>query len=133
MKIPFLNSPVPLTHRGRRYPIQRDEEGKSLRQRCFKLFKQGKNPRELAEILGMKLPTARRYFSQWNGCSPALEAIYRGLRKELQTKEGLSPRIIGMLSTAMGMPKWQIVDILYRPHGLKSLLMGKLIEMRKKR
>ena len=131
MKFPFLNTSVPLTHQGRKYPIQRDEEGQSLRQRCFRLFKQGKNAREAAEFLDMKLATAHRYYSEWNQCPPALEATYKYLKKELKKKGGLSPRIIGILHDAMGMPEWEIVDILSRPNGLKSLLMGKFMEMRK--
>ena len=131
MKIPFFNSLVPITHQSRKYPIQRDEAGLSLRERAFILFKQGKKPSKVAEILGMKLTTARRYYSEWNQCPPALEAIYRGLKKELK-KSGLSPKIIGMLHDALGMAEWEVVNILSQPHGLKSLLMGKFVKMRKR-
>ena len=131
MKFRIFNTPVSSTNQGRKYPIQKDEEGQSLRQRCFRLFKQGKNSREAAEFLGMNLSTARRYYSEWNQCPPGLETIYRGLKKELRKNGGLSPQIIGMLRSAYGMPEWQIVDILNQSHGLKSLLMGKYVKMRK--
>ena len=85
MKFPFFNTRVPLTHRGRRYPIQRDDEGLSLRQRCFRLFKQGKNALEVTEIIGMNIATARRYYSGWNCCPPIDELIHDSLRKELKT------------------------------------------------
>ena len=127
-----LNLPFDFGKDRRRYPIQRDENGQSLRQRCFRLFKQGKNSREVAIILQMKLSTARRYYSEWNRCPPHLEAIYKGLKKELKTKGELSPKIIGMLQDALGMPEWEIVNILSRPNGLKSLLMGKFVRTRKR-
>lgn len=132
MKFHFFDMRVPRIHKGRRQLIQRDEEGKSQRQKCFALFRQGKNSRDVAEMLGMKLSTARRYYSQWNGCPPALEAIYRGLKRELKTKGELSPKIIGMLGFALGLPEWRIIEILHQSHGLKSLLMGKLVQMRRK-
>jgi hypothetical protein len=116
----------------RRYPIQRDEDGQSLRQRCFALFKQGKKAREVAVMLHMKLATTRRYYSQWNGCPPALDDIYKYLKQNLKKKGDLSPRIIGMISEALGIPEWEAVNMVSRPYGLKQLIMGDLIQQKKK-
>lgn len=131
MKFGFFNTKVPLIQKGRRYPIQKDQEGKSLRQRCFSLFRQGRNAYEAAKILNMKLASARRYYSQWNECPPALDAIYKGMKRDLKEKKELSPKIIGMLKEALGMPEWQIIEILSRPNGLKSLLKGKYMEIKR--
>ncbi len=127
-----FNLPFDFSKDRRKYPIQRDDVGQSLRQRCFELFRQGKNAREAGVILQMKLPTARRYFPQWNGCPPALEATYKYLRNELKTKRELSPGIIGMFGAALGLPEWEIVNMLSRPHGLKRLIMGELVRQRKR-
>jgi hypothetical protein len=131
MKFRFLNTPAPLTHQGRKHPIQKDEDGKSLRQRCFELFRQGRNVRETSEILYMKLATARRYYSEWNRCPPIFEATYKSLKAELKRKGEISSKIIGMLKEALNMPEWQIIGILSHPNGLKSLLKGKYIKIRK--
>ena len=116
----------------RRYPIRRDESGKSLRQRCFVLFKQGKSAKEAAVIMHMKLATARRYYSQWNECPPALQETYRFVKQDLKKKGDLSPRIIGMISKALGIPEWEAIKMVSRPYGLKQLIMGDLIRQRKK-
>jgi len=119
-------------HKSRKYPIQRDEGGQSFRQRCFRLFKEGEKAREAAIILQMKLSTARRYYSEWNHCPPIYEEMYKLLKQEIRSNGELSHRIIGTLSTALGMPEWEIIDILSRPNGLKSLLKGKFVQMRKR-
>jgi hypothetical protein len=131
MKFEFFNTKVPLVQKGRRYPIQKDEEGQSLRQRCFKLFSRRRNAREAAEILGMKLATARRYYSEWNRCPPIYEETYKSLRNELKRKGEISPEIIRTLKEALNMPECQIVDILSQPYGLQSLLKGKYVRIRK--
>ena len=115
----------------RNYPIQRDEDGQSLRQRCFGLFNQGKSAREAALILGMKLATARRYYSQWNEYPPFLQETYKYLKKELKEKGELSPRITGMISKGLGIPEWLVLRMVFRPYGLKQLLNGELIRQRK--
>jgi len=51
--------------RGRRYPIKRDDEGRSARQRAFALFDAGLMPAEVAAKVGVSARTARRYRSDW--------------------------------------------------------------------
>lgn len=130
MKFRFLNRPIPPTYKGRKYPIQRDEEGESMRKRCFELFRRGRSAREAAEVLGMKLATARRYYSQWNECPPYLEAICKGIREGLKNGT-LSQGIIRMLQEAYKMPQWEIYNILARPNGIKSLIMGRYAKIRR--
>jgi hypothetical protein len=116
----------------RKYPIQRDEDGRSLRQRCFALFKQGKKSKEVALILRMKLSTACRYHSEWNRNPPALDDMYKYLKKELKKKGELSPKIIGMIGKALGIPEWEALRMVSKPYGLKQLIMGDLLRQRKK-
>jgi hypothetical protein len=127
-----INMPFNFHHDQRRYPIRRNEDGQSLRQRCFALFKQGKSAKEAVVILHMKLATARKYYSQWNECPPALQETYRFVKQDLKKKGDLSPRIIGMISKALGIPEWEAIKMVSRPYGLKQLIMGDLIRKRKK-
>jgi hypothetical protein len=117
---------------GRKYPIQKDEAGHSLRKRAFILFKEGKRAAEVAKKLGMKPATASRYFSEWNQCPPNFEANYRIFKKTLKSNGELSPRIVGMISTTRGLPEWKVVEMLSQPHGLKQLIKGELPLQRKK-
>jgi hypothetical protein len=133
MKFRFLGRQVKIAHQGRKYPIQKDEQGRSLRKRCFTLFQEGKKPREVAILLDMKLDTVNRYYSEWNQCPPGLEVTYRLLEKELKTKKELSPEIISMISTNRGIPKWEVVQMLSRPNGLKRLIKGDLFNQYKER
>ena len=124
--------PFDFTKDRRQYPIQRDLTGQSLRQRCFYLFRQGKKAREVAVILRMKLTTTHRYYSQWNGCPPALEETYKFIKQDLKKKGELSPRVISMIGTALGIPEWEVFNMISRPHGLKQLIKGEFVLQRKK-
>jgi hypothetical protein len=132
MKLWSFNKAASPAPGGRKYPIQKDEAGHSLRKRAFILFKEGKRAVEVAKMLGMKPATASRYFSEWNQCPPNCEGTYSILKKALKTKGELSPRIVGMISTARGMPEWEVVEMLSQPHGLKQLIKGDLPLQRKK-
>ena len=125
--------PFDFNRDGRRYPIQRDESGRSLRQRRFALFKQGKSAKETAVILRMKLDTARRYYSQWNGCPPSQTETYRLLKQDLKKKGELSRNVVNMIGKFLGIPEWEVISMLSRPYGLKQLIMGELIRQRKKK
>jgi hypothetical protein len=133
MKLKFFRRPVQLLPRGRKYPIKKDEKGRSLRKRCFKLFQEGLKPPEAASILQMELTTARRYFSQWNQCPPPFESMYKSMKKELKIGGELSKNIISTISTTLGMPEWEVVQMLSRPNGLKRLIKGDLFNQYKER
>jgi len=132
MRFLKFSSPGLLAHESRKYPIRRDEAGRSLRKRAFALFKQGKKPKQVSEMLGMKAATASRYFSEWNRCPPNLEGTYNILKKALKTKGDLSPNVTGMISTTLGKPEWEVVEMLSQPDGLKRLIKGEFQLLRNK-
>ena len=92
----------------------------------------GRDAREAAVILHMKLATARRYYSEWNRYPPALEETYKFLKQNLKKKGELSPKVIGMIGKALGIPEWEVLSMISRPYGLKQLIMGDLIRQKKK-
>ena len=128
-----LNNPFDFYKDQRRYPIQRDEDGQSLRQRCFTLFKRGKKADEVAVILRMKLSTARRYYSEWNRCPPSREGTYKSIKQGLKKSGDLSPNIVGMIGKSLGIPEWEVLSMISRPYGLKQLIMGDLVQQKKKK
>jgi len=52
-------------NKGRKYPIKKDEYGRSARKRAFAAFNSGARPADVASEVGISLQTACRYFSDW--------------------------------------------------------------------
>jgi hypothetical protein len=59
----------------RKYPVKRDEKGKSARSRCFEMFEEQIPLSEIAERVGVNVDTVRRYHQQWKK-DPDLEHRY---------------------------------------------------------
>jgi hypothetical protein len=111
--------------RSRRFPIKRDGEGRSLRARCFELFKQGKRPVEVAGELMMKKNTAFRYFRDWQQRGPNTDRHY-AFAKQLFKKEAPErDSNIEIFSKMLGIEKEEFETILSQPHGLRRFLSGK--------
>jgi hypothetical protein len=122
MKMPrFL-----LRKKHRKYPIQRDESGKSLRARCFELFEEGKRPVEVAEELKVKVPTVCRYFRDWQRLGPDFKKQYAFLKEMFKKTAPDRSHDVQLFSQMLRIDEEQFEAILSRPHGLKQLLTGKL-------
>ena len=108
--------------KGRRYPIQRDWSGKSLRERCFLEFDEGKRPVVVARELRAKESTVFTYFRQWKRFGPHI-------RKQIVFIKGLlaenSPdriRWMTFFAETCGITVEEFQAILSIPHGLRRLL-----------
>jgi GrpB-like predicted nucleotidyltransferase (UPF0157 family) len=110
----------------RKYPIKRDEEGRSLRERCFEEFKQNKRPTEVAEELKMNEATAYRYFRDWKRLGPNFEQHYSYLKSLFNKTAPDRDKSIQLFARACGIEKEQLETILSRPHGLRRLMTKKL-------
>ena len=66
----------------RKYPIIRDEIGKSARQRCFEMFEDQVSFKEIAAVTGAKLDTVYRYHRQWSK-NPKIETTIKYFKKQL--------------------------------------------------
>jgi hypothetical protein len=64
----------------RKQPIQRDDEGRSLRQRTVLEFDRGRTPEIAASALGMKLSTAQRYHRAWRKTEKNIALKYEATR-----------------------------------------------------
>ena len=109
----------------RRYPIRRDEYGKSARERCFEMFEEKVALPEISRVVGVPLTTVYTYHSQWKK-DPHLELRLVYMKGLLNNKNPERERTLNLLAQACGIEKEQIETILSQPYGLKRLATGKL-------
>ncbi len=69
------------SRKSRKYPIKRDQEGKSLRARCFERFERHQRPADIARELNMQEPTVQRYFRQWQKLGPNFDRKHDYFKK----------------------------------------------------
>jgi hypothetical protein len=121
MRLPGLHF-----RKSRRYPIQRDEKGHSLRERCFSLFLEGKLPPEVMVLLHMKKETVYRYYRDWLKCDPYFDSHYTFTSRLFNKTNPEREKNIELFSTSLGISKEEFEAVLSRPHGLHQLMKGKL-------
>ena len=114
-----------LRKKSRKYPIKRDEYGRSAWQRAFEAFDAGKRPAEVTQIVQITLRTACRYFADWKKLPTNLEESHRLMKAVRRSHGEFSAETIKMLATYFDMPEEEVIARLQKPWGLKQLLMGK--------
>jgi hypothetical protein len=122
-----------LRRRSRKYPIKRDEYGRSARQRAFKVFDSGKRPGEVAQIIEISPRTAYRYFADWKKLPRNLELRYQMLKTVRERSKDFSQKTVDLLSSSLEMSEEEVMERLEKPWGLKQLLMGKWPDHRQER
>lgn len=115
---------IKLKTKSRKYPIKRDEYGRTARQRAFAAFQEGKRPAEVSRMAGIRLSTACRYFADWKKLPANVDIRYKLLKVMRKSDGEFSEKTIRMLATNLGMPEEEVIDRLHKPWGLKQLLMG---------
>ena len=122
---------IKIFHKSRKYPIQKDVYGRSLRKRCFVLFEQGLRPAQVARELNMDTEkTAFRYFQDWKKLPKDLEPTYKSWRKVLKNDSGFSDRLVVLLAEVLDMSNEEVIARLEKPWGLKKLLKGDWVALR---
>lgn len=111
--------------KSRKYPIKRDEDGRSARQRSFEAFDRGMTPAEASRQVGISSRTARRYFAQWKKVPENLDRRYALARAMLTNHPELSRDVIRIVASQPDMPEEEVRARLEKPWGIKQLLMGK--------
>jgi transposase len=110
--------------KSRKYPIKRDEYGRSARQRAFDAFDDGQRPAEVRGMVGISLSTACRYFADWKRQPKNLKMRYRIAKAILKNDREFSAETIKSLATGLGMSQEEVIIRLQRPWALKQLLVG---------
>ena len=108
----------------RKYPVRRDEEGRSLRQQAFRLFDKGFRPAQIykQKMITAKLKTLYRYFEDWKKDRKRLS--YQTLRKQMKEIPEFTDDVIKALSEKLKMPIEEVQRRLLIPWGLKQALLG---------
>ena len=126
--------PLPkLRKRSRKYPIKRDEYGRSARQRAFEAYDDGKRPGAVVQLVGISTRTACRYFADWKKLPQNLEVRYRMMRTVRKSNRRFSKEVLRSLSACLEMSEEEVKERLEQPWGLKQLLMGKWPNHRQER
>ena len=120
MAISFFRN---LLRGGRKYPIKRDEFGRSARQRAFWLFDTGMRPSAVAPRVGISVRTARRYCADWKKTG-ADDKRYHFVKKLIKNSSEFSEKTIEILSTGLGMSREEVIERLQKPWGLRQGLLG---------
>jgi hypothetical protein len=104
-----------LRRRTRKYPIKRDEYGKSARRRAFDTFDQGLRPAQVALLVNINLPTACRYFADWKKLPQKVEVRYRLAKAVHKSTREFSADTIKLMGAHLGMSEEEVVDRLQKP------------------
>ncbi len=109
----------------RKYPVKRDEEGRSARQRCFEMFDGNIPQADISKAVGVKIETVYRYHQQWakeRGLEQRILYLKAVLKKDAPDRE----RTVELLAKTLGISREDVESILLKPHGLRRLLTRKL-------
>jgi hypothetical protein len=115
----------------KKYPVNRDEYGRSARDRCFELFKTKTPINEIVKEVGVGRDTVYRYLRQYKQ-DPFLKARYKYAKSLFEKSAPDREKNVEMFADLYGFPKEQFEAILSQPHGLKRLLTRKLKTPREK-
>ena len=112
--------------KGRRYPIQRDSRGKSIRQRCFEMFDESVRPVETARMLGFNKGTVMRYFRQWKQLDPNFDKQYEFVKPMFSSDNPNRASNIEHFALLCDISPDEFEAELSKPNGLKRFITGKL-------
>ena len=117
-------------HRGRKYPIQRDQDGLTIRQACFEEFKDGYRPAEVAREQGFKVKTVLRYFQDWKKEKPNINEIREldRLARRKVDRDWLMESVI-VAGEQLGLSVEESATEIQKPWGRKKFLAGKWPDM----
>ena len=110
--------------KGRRYPVKRDEAGKSARQRCFEMFEDKIPALEIAKTVAVTLGTVHTYHKQWKN-NPRLEAQHAYFKGLMNKKAPDFERNLDLVARFCGVQRDELDTMLRKPHGLRRMMMGK--------
>lgn len=116
--------------KSRRYPIIRDEYGRSARQQAFDYFAEGYRPAQIfkQELIPVPIETLFRYYEDWKKQKHRVSRSI--LRKYLKEKSEFSEKYIKMLADYFGVSEEQITIRMQKPWGITSLSKGELPDNR---
>ena len=117
--------------KSRKYPITRDQFGRSGRRRAFDAFDRGLRPSVVAKEEHLKPNTVYRYFQQWKKLPPKLEMNYE-LAKVIRKRDHvLHEDMTNIVADLLDMSKEEVTERFQKPWELQRLIRGKWPEQSK--
>ena len=118
----------------RKYPIKRDEQGRSLRQRAFDLFDKKLRPSAIyrQHLLTIKQKTLLRYYEDWKR-KKGDHISDRMIKKVMKNNPDFTEKLTRTLSQELEMPFEEVIKRMQKPWGLQQALRGQLPDYRLKR
>jgi len=116
----------------RRYPIKRDEYGRSARKRAFEAFNEGKRPLEIYGDLGVSLLTTRRYYADWKKL-PKGFAVHYAFMKKAFGKPDVRRRFLDQIADLLRLPLPTLEGYFAQPWGIHKAVRGELAKDPKSR
>lgn len=112
--------------KSRKYPIKRDEYGRSARQQAFVLFGKGYRPSQIdkQEMIPASIKTLFRYYEDWKKLPYNFELKYLTLKMMRQNDTEFSHKVVQDLAEFLGMSWEEAITRLHKPWALKQLLCG---------
>lgn len=110
--------------KSRKYPIKRDQYGKSARQRAFEYFNKGKRPAKVAHLADISLRTACRYHADWKKQPKNFKMRYQ-LLKASTSNPKFRKELYKRLAIYLGLGETELAKELQKPYGLRQLLFKK--------
>ena len=117
-------------HKSRKYPIIRDEYGRSLRHQAFDLFGEGYRPSRIfkEELIHAPMKTLLRYFEDWK--KQRGKTSYSTLKRYLKESPEFSERYANTLANYFQVTPEDIILRWQRPWGIMQLAKGELPDNR---
>jgi hypothetical protein len=112
--------------RTRRYPINRDERGLSMRARCFERFNQGQQPIDVAASFGFKVETVRRYYADWKSRGANFDKQFAYAQELFKKTSHERKNNIQSFAKMLEVKEEEFESLLEKPHGLKRFMTRKL-------
>jgi len=113
--------------RGRKYPIKRDDEGRSARHRAFDLFDKGLMPAQVAAQVGISARTARRYRADWRK-RPTDYRFQYILMKQFLRHANVRHLFATEIAKRLHLPVRFVMRRLSQPWAAKQILTGEWVK-----
>jgi hypothetical protein len=113
------------SRKSRKYPVKRDEQGRSARSRCFKMFFDNVPLDDIVGMVDVTPDTVRRYYLQWRQ-EPVHREGYAYARHLFARANPHRDSNLEPFARAWGITKEQLEITLSQPHGLRRLVTGKI-------
>jgi hypothetical protein len=110
----------------RKYPIKRDESGKSARKRCFEMFEDAYTLSEVMAYVNVPKSTVYKYHQQWLK-DPHIEQQLAYLKPMFDKENPNRDKSINQLALLLDIERQEVERLLASPYGLQRLLTFKVV------